>query len=180
MTKIPKSSSASSLRLDDILDYLNSPEAKPEVEALRQRLESNGAELDGVCAQPVGAHYPEDLFESKVTEFLYGNFLHQSQIQAAIPQAVVYALAHVRDADGTVPLEGVEKVFGKSGSTLFTQVLAKVDPNQDFKTQRRKLKYRWLPNELRSVVAESRHDTGIKERMPVLQDVKICWANPMP
>lgn len=160
--------------LDDVLDFLNSPDGQPHVQALRDRMEAQGAELSGAAVHPMLTGMPSDLFEAKVTEFLYGNFLTRKQVNAAIPQGVAYALAHIRDEHGFVEKEGIDKVF-PTASRLFETIANKLknEPAADggLPTSRRKLKYRWLPNDVINAVARSRADDGIKARMPVLAEV---------
>ncbi len=160
--------------LDDILDFLNSPEGQPLVHDLRQRMEAQGAELKGAATHPMLEGMPSDFFEAKVTEFLYGNFLTRKEVTAAIPQGVAYAFAHIVDANGHVEKEGIDKVF-PTASKLFETIATKLknEPAADggLPTARRKLKYRWLPKGVIDVVAKSRVDDGIKDRMPVLAEV---------
>jgi S-adenosylhomocysteine hydrolase len=160
--------------LDDILDFLNSADGQPHVQALRERMQSQGAELTTSATHPMLTGMPSDLFEAKVTEFLYGSFLTKNEVNAAIPQGVAYAFAHIVDERGHVEKEGIDKVF-PTAATLFEAVANKLkqSPAADggLPTARRKLKYRWLPNSVVDVVAKSRVDDGIKARMPVLAEV---------
>jgi len=160
--------------LDDILDFLNSPAGQPHVQALRARMEAQGAELNGGATHPMLTGMPSDFFEAKVTEFLYGSFLTKKEVNAAIPQGVAYAFAHIVDERGHVEKEGIDKVF-PTASALFETIATtlKESPAADggLPTARRKLKYRWLPNGVVDVVAKSRVDDGIKARMPVLAEV---------
>lgn len=160
--------------LDDILDFLNSPEGQPHVRALRDRLEAQGAELSGPATHPMLTGMPSDFFEAKVTEFLYGNFLTRKEVMAAIPQGVAYAFAHIRDQQGNIEKLGIDRVF-PTASQLFETIATKLknEPAADggLPTSRRKLKYRWLPGDVIDAVARSRVDDGIKARMPVLAEV---------
>jgi S-adenosylhomocysteine hydrolase len=160
--------------LDDILDFLNSPDGQPHVQALRERMQSQGAELTTSATHPMLTGMPSDRFEAKVTEFLYGSFLTKKEVNAAIPQGVAYAFAHIVNERGHVEKEGIDKIFPTS-ATLFEAVANKLKeaPAADggLPTARRKLKYRWLPNSVVDVVAKSRVDDGIKARMPVLAEV---------
>lgn len=160
--------------LDDILDFLNSPEGQPHVHALRERMEAQGAELQGPATHPLLEGMPRDFFEAKVTQFLYGNFLSRKEVSAAIPQGVAWAFAHIVDEHGFVEKEGIDKVF-PTASGLFETIATKLknEPAADggLPTARRKLKYRWLPESVVNTVAKSRVDDGIKARMPVLAEV---------
>lgn len=156
--------------LDDVLDFLHSPEGESHVRALRTSLQKNGAELDGEVAHPLLEGMPKDFFEAKVTEFLYGSFLRDSEINAAIPQAVVWAFAHIADKNGRVEQEGVDKVF-PAASPLYRFIAAKLSDIPHLATTRRKTKYRWLPQDVELTVARSRADDGIKARMPVLAEI---------
>lgn len=164
---------AAKLPLDDVLDFLQSPEGAKHVTALRASLQKNGAELDGEVAHPLLEGMPQDFFEAKVTEFLYGSFLRGKEINAAIPQAVVWAFAHIADDKGFVEREGVDKVFS-AASPLFQVIAHKLSAEASthgLPTTRRKTKYRWLPEAVGLTVARSRADDGIKARMPVLAEV---------
>lgn len=160
--------------LDDILDFLNSQDGQPHVQALRERMQSQGAELTTSATHPMLTGMPSDRFEAKVTEFLYGSFLTKKEVNAAIPQGVAYAFAHIVNERGHVEKEAIDKIFPTS-ATLFEAVANKLKeaPAADggLPTARRKLKYRWLPNSVVDVVAKSRVDDGIKARMPVLAEV---------
>lgn len=160
--------------LDDILDFLNSPEGQPHVKALRDRMEAQGAELNTPATHPMLTGMPSDLFEAKVTEFLYGSFLTKKEVMAAIPQGVAYAFAHIRDEHGHIEKLGIDRVF-PTASALFETIATKLkyEPAADggLSTARRKLKYRWLPNDVIDSVAKSRVDDGLKARMPVLAEV---------
>jgi len=159
------------LRLDDILDYLSSDEGQKQVKDVQKGLEAQGVKLTGPKGVTGGGPV-EDVFEDLLQHHLKNSFLRQSEVIAALPNAVTWALAHAADGHGMVSADAVKEFLGPRASALFTQLEQKLDGGErQIPTQRQKVKYRWLPNDTIDLVARSAVRGDLRARMPVIDEV---------
>src|SRR4051812_28690865 len=95
--------------LDHVLNFLGSEAGRPFVAGVRARLEKNGAHLteagdidlfDAAKQRPAPEQLPRDAFEQRVTRFLFERQVFFTDINAALPQAIVTALADTADERG--------------------------------------------------------------------------------
>lgn len=169
------------LPLDDVLDLLQGPEGRGFVREAKARL---GAAVDfegpAVVPKPGGGQ-PSDGFDRLTAHALTHSFLTQARSTAAVPNAMVYALAHAADADGMLTEESVASVFGGQASALYTLLAQRLDDGRrDVPTQRRRTKYQWLPDEVSELVARSKANASetVSRRMPVLAEVTRTLGSP--
>jgi len=161
------------LRLDDILDYLASEAGQTQVTQVKGSLAAQGVKLEnGSMGPDLGTLGPKDVFEGLVTEHLAGSFLRKSEVGAALPNAIAYALAHAADENGIVSKAAVDEVLGPKGSAFFRQLDQQLDGGQkQLPTSRPLVKYRWLPNQVIGMVARSAVRGDLRPRMPILDEI---------
>ncbi len=171
---------AASLRLDDVLDLLQGPQGKQGVAAIKDRLRARGVPVDGPMGpQTAGKGAPVDRFDREVVRFLNGSFLRKSEVSAAIPGAVAFALTGLADAQGMVRPADVEAALGPAAGALLRALGEKLDHGaKDAASTRRGTKYRWLPGQVRHAVAQSARRATLQPRMPVLTEVGRALGGP--
>lgn len=173
--------SPSALPLDDVLDLLQGPEGRSLVQDMKARM---GATLDfegpAVVPKKDGVE-PRDGFDHLTAHALAGSFLTKARATAAVPNAMVFALAHAADEQGMVSKERVERAFGGAASGLYARLSQMLDGGRrDVPTQRRRTKYQWLPDEVSDLVARSKAGSSdaLVARMPMLAEISRSLGGP--
>jgi S-adenosylhomocysteine hydrolase len=168
------------LRLDDVLDLLQSPQGQKDVAAIKDRLRAAGVPVDGAMGpQTAGKGTPRDVFDRDVARLLSGSFLRSKEVNAAIPGAVAFALAGVADQNGMVRVQDVEKFLGPNAGAFMVRMAEMLaGGRRDVPSTRRATKYRWLPNDVRRAVAHSARKGALAARMPVLNEVGRLLGGP--
>lgn len=159
------------LRLDDVLDVLAGSEGRQLVEQTRDRLADAGIDFEGPVVQAKGGAAPRDDFEALAGHFLTHSFLTRARGKAALPNAMVWALAHASDANGMLTPEGAAKL-GAGGAQIYKKLDELLAGGaRDVPTQRRRTKYMWFTRDVQDKIGRSAPSGDLRTRMPVLAEL---------
>lgn len=172
-----KSRAARSVSVDDILDYLASPQGRPTVLAIKGRLEKAGANFKEFMGPGFGPQSYPDGFDGVVLDTLYRSFLLPSSTAANIPNAVAYALAHARNQQGQVTSEAARQVLGPRGQEVVDEIIAATG-GAPVPTSRPALKYANFPNEVCELIAGTAVRPDLRARMPALAAISKRFGGP--
>jgi S-adenosylhomocysteine hydrolase len=156
----------SSLRLDDVVNYLNSPAGRSFVEQVATEVEQP---TTGPGAKP-------DVFRILVADALVK--VSPAERLAAIPMAVATALSRLADGNGEVAVDAVQKGMGSFAGTMALQLAERLAETPDLKNRRFQTKYNDATPEVAALIARSARRNDIRERMPLLPELTRALGGP--